>query len=139
MRKILISLFLLATTTAIVGLSQTERDADRPGLRTPPVNETNSSQTDTGVRKKRLREGMGFKGKRCLFRTVGNRIAMFSEDEIERFICLENLNLERIMQSIQENPTQQIWSVNGFYTEHHGDNFVFIQRAVLAPPTPNTP
>ena len=132
MKKVILIIFLIAAATTVVALSQTERDANRPGLRTP-VNETDSSQDDTEVKKKRLREGMDFKGKRCFFRTVGNRVSMFAEDETERFVCLENLNLERIMQAVQENPMQQIWKIDGIYTEYLGENFVFIKRATLAP------
>ena len=62
----------------------------------------------------------------------GNRVVLFSEDESERYFCLENLNLERIIKVVQENPAQQIWNVDGFYTEYREENFVYIQRVVIA-------
>ncbi|MGL6226550.1 MAG: hypothetical protein ACRC10_07985 [Thermoguttaceae bacterium] len=129
--------FLLVLT--IVGLAflhlqaQTDRDANRPGLRGKDTQSLEPSEKIT-VKKKRLREGTVFKDKRCIFRSVGTRVYLFSEDESERFCCLENLNLERVMQAIATSPTRIIWSVTGMYTEYQGDNYVQIQRVVFAPP-----
>ena len=112
---------------------QTDRDAAQPGTRLP-ASSTTAKVEKNPVARKRIREGTPFKNKRCLFRLTGNRVFLFSEDETERYLCLENLNLERIMKVVQENPTQQVWSVDGFYTEYREENFVYLQRAVLAPP-----
>jgi len=127
----------LLTTIFIVGVvlaawGQTDRNTNRPGTRLPTSNTVQTPEKKT-VAKKRIREGTAFKNKRCLFRVAGNRVSLFSEDESERYLCLENLNLERIMKVVQENPTQQIWNVDGYYTEYREENFVIIQRAVLAP------
>lgn len=111
----------------------TDRDANRPGLRIPSSNVSSRIEKATEA-KKRIREGTVFKKKRAIFRVSGSRVSLFSEDETERFLCIENLNLERIVRFTQENPTQQVWSVDGFYTEYFGENHVFIQRAVLAAP-----
>ena len=132
---------LLTTTIFTVGVvfavwAQTDRDVNRPGTRLPASGATQRAERES-VAKKRIREGTAFKNKRCLFRVSGNRIMIFSEDESERYFCLENLNLDRIMKVVQDNPAQQIWNVDGFYTEFRDENFVSIQRATLAPPTPN--
>ena len=129
----------LITTILTVGLlfavwGQTDRDVNRPGTRLPAPSATQRVERET-VAKKRIREGTAFKNKRCLFRVSGNRIVIFSEDESERYFCLENLNLDRIMKVVQDNPAQQIWNVDGFYTEFRDENFAYIQRAALAPPS----
>ncbi len=124
--------FLFFVSVAFLVWGQTDRDANRPGIRVPTNDSTNKSEKAASS-KKRIREGTPFRNKRCLFRESGSRVSLFSEDESERYICLENLNLERVMKAVQDNPAQQIWSVDGFYTEYLGENFVHIQRAVLAP------
>ena len=130
------ALLITAIFTAVMVFAvwgQTDRNANRPGTRLPASGAQQRAERET-VAKKRIREGTAFKNKRCLFRVSGNRVMIFSEDESERYFCLENLNLERVMRVVQENPVQQIWSVNGFYTEYREENFVYIERAVLAPP-----
>ncbi len=124
-------IFTVGIVFAVWG--QTDRNANRPGTRLPASNTPQKVERETAA-KKRVREGTAFKNKRCLFRISGNRVVIFSEDESERYFCLENLNLDRVMKVVQKNPTQQIWNVDGFYTEYHEENFVYIQRAVLAPP-----
>lgn len=124
------SMFVLAQTPPP---TSTDRDANRPGLRIPSSNVRNRIEKAADV-KKRIREGTVFKAKRAIFRVSGTRVSLFSEDETERFTCIENLNLERIVKFMQDNPTQQVWSVDGFYTEYMGENYVFLQRAVLAAP-----
>ena len=125
-------------TILIVGVvftvwAQTDRNANRPGTRLQESSATQRVERETAATK-RIREGTAFKNKRCLFRISGNRVVLFSEDESERYFCHENLNLERIMKVVEENPSQHIWSIDGFFTEYRGENFVHIQRAVLAPP-----
>ncbi len=122
--------FIVLTFVAFAG--QTDRDAGRPGLRLP--SQPGDRVVKETEKKKRIREGTTFKEKRCIFRVAGQRVLVFSEDESERFLCLENLNLERVMQVVLENPAQQVWKVDGIYTEYQGENFVLLQRAVLAPP-----
>jgi len=130
MKKAFLTTILIAGVTFAVW-GQTDRNASRPGVRLPASNTVQRIEKDT-ISKKRIREGTAFKNKRCLFRVSGNRVVLFSEDESERYFCLENLNLERIIKVVQENPAQQIWSVDGFYTEYREENFVSIQRAVIA-------
>jgi len=130
MKKTFLTTILIAGVTFAVW-AQTDRNATRPGVRLPASKTVQTVEKET-TSKKRIREGTAFKNKRCLFRVSGNRVTLFSEDESERYFCLENLNLDRVMKVIQENPAQQIWNVDGFYTEYRGENFVYIQRAVLA-------
>ena len=128
-----ISAFLLVAVFFLAVWAQTDRDLNRPGLRIPGE-EASDLSANNAAKKKRIREGTVFKGKRCIFRPLAQRVLIFSEDESERFFCLENLNLERVMKVVLENPAQQIWNVDGTYTEYQGENYVLIQRVVLAPP-----
>ena len=127
-KTLLATIFIAGVAFAVWG--QTDRNANRPGIRQPASSTPQKTEKEP-VSKKRIREGTAFKNKRCLFRMSGHRVVLFSEDESERYFCLENLNLDRVMKVIQENPVQQIWNVDGFYTEYREENFVYIQRAVI--------
>jgi len=78
----------------------------------------------------RAREGTEIINRAGYFRTAGDRVIFFTEDGRDRFIVLENLNLERITQAVADDPKQLQWSVTGSITEFCGDNFLIIRRAV---------
>ncbi|MDR2441422.1 MAG: hypothetical protein LBE12_18835 [Planctomycetaceae bacterium] len=83
------------------------------------------------VVKKRNREGTIFQGKKVSFRQTGNRTTLYTIDDNERFVCLENLNLERILKAIDEKPTRTTWKIDGEFTEFRGENYILIRRAVI--------
>ncbi|MDR0871433.1 MAG: hypothetical protein LBN39_11640 [Planctomycetaceae bacterium] len=86
---------------------------------------------EKNVKKKRLREGTVFQGSKVTFRATGNRTTMFPVDNAEeRFVVLENLNLERILRTIEDKPQRSVWKIDGIYTEFRGENYILIQRAV---------
>lgn len=114
----------------------------------PPDPQRTEKPLETGVTKedvkrKRLREGTTFQGKRVFFRALGNRTVMHSLEGNESYVCLENLNLERILKAIDDKPARGVWKVDGTFTEFRGENFVLIQRAVVSPtdyaPAPTAP
>ncbi|MDR0336317.1 MAG: hypothetical protein LBI18_04430 [Planctomycetaceae bacterium] len=82
--------------------------------------------------KKRIREGTTFQNKRVFFRQTGSRTTMYTLDGNNRYVCLENLNLERILKSIAERPERGTWKIDGTFTEFNGENFVLISRAVVS-------
>lgn len=88
---------------------------------------------------KRIREGTPFARRLASFQIVGPRIAIRFEGkgdstaEPERFLCLENLQLERISQAIQDRSTQLYWWIDGTFTEYRGSNYVLVQRIQQAP------
>ena len=103
-------------------------------------------QTSRTLRANRIREGTAFKDMRVFFLQTGDRTVLYTVGENQRFACLENLALERVLTSMQEKPEQRrYWKIEGVFTEFKGDNFVLIRRAVvdLSPtassPTPNVP
>lgn len=92
------------------------------------------SQEEKENKSKRIREGTIFRNKRVSFRTVGQRTMLLALEGSESHVCLENLNLERILKAIDERPGRGVWTVDGEFTEFRGENYVLIKRAVLSPP-----
>ena len=84
------------------------------------------------VRTQRIREGTTFKGMLVFFRQIGDRTAMYTVEDNRRFLCLENLALERILTTIEEKPERQIWKIDGEFTEFRGENYVLIRRALFS-------
>jgi hypothetical protein len=81
---------------------------------------------------KRYREGTAFKDMLVEFRETGDRIVLYTIHDGQRFVCHENLALERTLTAIQEKPERKFWKIEGEYTEFRGENFVLIRRAVIA-------
>lgn len=82
--------------------------------------------------RKLIREGTLLRSQKVMFRITESRSLMVLVDGQERFICLENLNLERIAKVIHENPTQTDWEVDFIVTEYQGANYALIQKAILS-------
>jgi len=120
--------------------------AQRAEIPLPPGQESRSiapTTTKQTPRAKRIREGTAFKDKLVYFRQTNDRTILWTADDNQRFVCLENLALERILTTIQENPARQFWKIDGEFTEFRGENFVLIRRSVVAPaptgsPTPSS-
>lgn len=120
-------LFLIGGAAA---LAQREPISTTPDAPQQPIVLPDGGKQD---RPKRIREGTLFQNKRGFFRTVGGRTMLYSLDESEDYICLENLHLERILNAIAERPGRNVWSIDGEYTEFRGENYVLIRRAILSP------
>lgn len=129
MSRLVIFFFPLALLGSLVVLAQ------RAEVPLPPDQESKTIAVPSAkqmLRTKRLREGTAFKGKYVSFRQTGDRIVLFTVEDNQRFICLENLALERIWTTVQEKPDRQFWKIDGEFTEFRGENFVLIRRAVVA-------
>ena len=88
----------------------------------------------------RIREGTKFKDKLVFFRQTGDRTVLYTAEGHQRFTCLENLVLERVLKVIQEKPGRDFWRIEGEFTEFCGENFILLRRAVIAQsPTENIP
>lgn len=108
--------------------AQRETVPDNPNEQTKPIA---VEPEKNAVKKKRQREGTAFQGLKVTFRPTGNRTTLFpTENSDERFVCLENLQLERVLKIIEEKPQRTLWKIDGIYTEFRGENYVLIQRAV---------
>jgi hypothetical protein len=52
---------------------------------------------------------------------------------LDRLIVLENLALQRVAQTIMQDPTDDRWAISGVITEYFDENRVLISTAVRAP------
>jgi hypothetical protein len=50
-----------------------------------------------------------------------------------RLLVLENLALQRVVQTITQDPSDDRWSISGVVTEYFGENRVLISTAARAP------
>lgn len=111
--------------------------ADRPNPLVPPKSldeqqaDEEEFEANLAAPEVRIREGTELVNSPGHFRTIGDRVAFFTQDEKTRLLGLENLNLERIAQAITQNPEHLKWRVTGVVTEFRGENYLLIQRAVL--------
>ena len=108
--------------------SQTPPPARVPGA-TEEVQPLNPTSQPNG---ERLREGTELREAQGYFRFVDDRVVFFRKSGDAKYIGLENLNLERIVSEITNNPTQLEWIVVGSITEYRGANYLLVRRAVLS-------
>lgn len=80
----------------------------------------------------RIREGTEIVDLDGYFRPSGERVNFFSADGKRRLVGLENLNLQRIVRAIADDPRQLRWKVSGTVTEYRGANFLLVRQAILA-------
>ena len=85
------------------------------------------------VKKKKIRENTAFQGRHGYFRATGQRTTFYALDGNERYVCLENLNLERILKAMRDDPSRSAWKIDGKFTEFNEENYILIERAVVAP------
>ena len=127
-KKFLFVLFLLGFSVAIF--------AQREPVSTDPKAEEKPLVVDTPtatVKKKKIRENTPFQDKRGYFRATGQRTTFYTLDGAERYVCLENLNLERILKAMRDDPSRAAWKIDGKFTEFNEENYILIERAVVAP------
>ena len=118
---------LLHTTPA------SARDPDPPQPQgTPAEAVVTEAQTRSQPAGQGIREGTELINQPGYFAVTGDRVTFFTADGTGRFVGLENLNLDRIMQAIARHPAQLHWHVTGTITEYRGANFLLVRRAILA-------
>ena len=127
MKKILLPLFLLGLGAVV--FAQREPMSTDPKVEERPL-VTNASAAV--VKKKKIRENTPFKDKYGYFRATGQRTTFYTLDGNERYVCLENLNLERILKAIRDDPARTAWKIDGEFTEFNEENYILIRRAVVA-------
>jgi len=139
-------LVCIVSLTVFVSLSLLGYFAVQGQRPEPPVqpNQTISPIAPTQARQmprmQRIREGTAFKDMHVFFRQIDDRTALYTVEDNRRFMCHENLTLERILAAIQEKPERQFWKIDGEFTEFRGENFITIRRAVVAQtPVAQTP
>jgi hypothetical protein len=89
---------------------------------------------------KLIREGTTFKNLYVSFRQTGDRTVLYTVENNQRYTCLENLALERILAIRKERPERQYWKIDGEFTQFRGENYVLIRHYVIAQaPSPSAP
>lgn len=83
-------------------------------------------------KEERLREGMKITQIVGRFEAAGEQVTFIRGDGKESLRALQNLALERIVQSIQEERGRYQWVVSGVITEFRGANYLLITRAVIS-------
>lgn len=79
----------------------------------------------------RLREGTQLLNELGTFKPAGERIIFLAASGKGRYVCLENLNLERIGRLVRDNPENLQWEISGAVTEYGGANYLAVSRAIL--------
>lgn len=79
----------------------------------------------------RLREGTQLANELGTFKPAGERIMFLSATGKGRYLCLENLNLERIGRLVRDNSENLQWEISGTVTEYGGANYLAVSRAIL--------
>ena len=78
----------------------------------------------------------GPSGMGLAFKITGDRATFFTTDGQHQFTGLENLNLARIVRTINDRPDAVEWSVSGTISEYRGSNYLLVTRATLKSKTP---
>lgn len=76
-----------------------------------------------------LREGEVWENELGHILVAGQRYAFRPIQGGRSVIVLENLNLQRIVQRLEESSQPTIWSISGRVTEFQGGNYLLIERA----------
>ena len=74
------------------------------------------------------REGTKIKDEPGRFAMVGNRINFVTSAGMQ-YVCLENLNLERVARIMGTTPDTVEWVISGTVTEYQGSNYLLIERS----------
>jgi hypothetical protein len=86
-------------------------------------------QAVTAATTERLREGTRIHDQEGRFKATGDRLTFYAVDAGRRFLCLENLALERIARAVHDNPEALDWRVTATATEYQGANYLLVTHA----------
>ena len=97
---------------------------------TDPSSETKLDSAPTPA-SDRLREGSRIADRLGTFTLTAERPVFHTTDGKLQLGGLPNLNLERVVRTLQDSQAGLVWSVSGSVTEYQGGNYLLITRAVL--------
>jgi hypothetical protein len=111
--------------------------SNHPALRSMPGAAANAQDRPTlksmNNDKSLLREGTAIAESKGRFKLVDDRILFSDESLGKSFKCLENLMLQRIKGSLNDDEGfRQRWSISGKISEFNGENFLWLDRAIRA-------
>lgn len=111
---------LWAALVAVAGVSLAAQVSSQRG---------NATDAAAGGAKVMLhREGTKIKDEPGRFALVGNRINYVTSAGLQ-YVCLENLNLERVARIMGSTPDSVEWMISGSVTEYQGSNYLLIERS----------
>jgi len=99
-------------------------------------NQSQNSATASGATKphERLREGTKLVDVVGSFQAaVGDSISFSLEGSKESFRVLENLALQRVGQTLENNLNAKHWVISGIITEYRSANYLLLTKAVVDP------
>jgi len=86
----------------------------------------------------RLREGIELTDQLGVFRGAGERTMFTVSGQKRTLVCLENLCLERVVQTMSEHPDTLQWIISGTVFEYRGNNYLMLRRATQKSNTQGT-
>ena len=130
--SLIVSMIVLVSAVLLSSFVVRGQRPEPPPQSSQEIKPITASAAKPLPRIKRFREGTTFKNMLVFFRQTGEQTVLYTVEDNQRFVCLENLALERILNTMQEKPERQFWMIEGEYTEFRGENRVLIRRAVIA-------
>ncbi len=134
----ILHLFLATALLAIsVGLATAQNTPpspeSAPGVAQSPAAKpaADAPRIEGGQVNGRWREGSKLNDQTGNFKLTGDRVTFVATDGKLKFLCLENLCIERVSRVISDSPDQLEWSVSGLITEYRGANYLLATQAVL--------
>jgi hypothetical protein len=122
---------LVAAAALLAGVALASAQAPGFGLSTTDKSDIVERQSTAKQSDLRVREGSDVANLSGYFRMTGDRVTFFTADGKGRFVGLENLNLQRIVQEIEDDPDTTKWIVSGTITEFRGANYLLVRQAML--------
>ena len=125
----------LAQSGLVAALLAAPSAAETPDpLRTPsPAASGRPASGPAPKSSERLREGTKLIDVTGTFQAVGSdNISFLATGNKESYRVLQNLALQRVSQSLEDNRAQRQWIVSGTITEFRGANYLLVTKAVQA-------
>ena len=124
----------------VAGSFATAQNADP--LRAPTMSGTAAPAVASSQATKaaeRLREGTRLIDVTGSFQAVGaDSVSFLANGNKDSYRVLENLALQRVSFSLEENRTLRQWTVSGTITEYRGANYLLLTKAVIQLPEGET-
>jgi hypothetical protein len=134
-----IKLFLLVwliVVLAIASIAAKEKTTMPAELKVTQHSESDGAGhqvESTGISWSRFREGSKVTDELGEFQMTADRFNFHLQSDKRSIRVLENLSLERVARTLEDDPSPRMWSVSGVVTEFRGENYLLITRAVLKP------
>jgi hypothetical protein len=130
---------MVAVVLALTGAAAIAQNPIRPGasggkldpaiLRETPT--TAGAPSGSAKPAERLHEGTRLIDDVGTFQDVGDRVVFLPGGNKDSYRVLENLALERISRTLDENRRPRQWVVSGVITEFRGANYLLVTKASI--------